>query len=98
MVNDLNYLVPLYRIAGREAVRLGVKMNIPREIAWRVYQLSKKVLEEYLPNSDPRDIVRACYYIVLRREKLLTRERLNILVNPSISWKNLVPVIEGFIS
>lgn len=86
----------LCEIAYKEAKDLGELLGIDKDLVEEVGRKSCEILEKY-SEIDPRDVVRAIYHIVLKRNSLLNMKRRTILSNTSLSWLELVPIVYRYI-
>ena len=86
----------LCEIAYKEARELGELLGVDTNLINEVGRKSCEILEKY-SEIDPRDIVRAIYHILLKKNSQLTMRRRTILSNPSLSWLELVPIVYKYI-
>ncbi len=86
----------LCEIAYKEAKELGKLLRVDADLIDEVGRKSCEILQKY-SETDPRDIVRAIYHILLKRNSQLTMRRRTILSNPSLSWLELVPIVYRYI-
>jgi len=86
----------LCEIAYKEARDLGELLGVDINLINEVGRKSCEILEKY-SEIDPRDIVRAIYHILLKKNSQLTMRRRTILSNPSLSWLELVPIVYRYI-
>ena len=86
----------LCEIAYKEARDLGELLGVDTNLINEVGRKSCEILEKY-SEIDPRDIVRAIYHILLKKNLQLTMRRRTILSNPSLSWLELVPIVYRYI-
>ena len=86
----------LCEIAYKEARELGELLGVDTNLINEVGRKSCEILEKY-SEIDPRDIVRAIYHILLKKNSQLTMRRRTILSNPSLSWLELVPIVYRYI-
>jgi len=86
----------LCEIAYKEARDLGELLGVNTNLINEVGRKSCEILEKY-SEIDPRDIVRAIYHILLKKNSQLTMRRRTILSNPSLSWLELVPIVYKYI-
>ena len=86
----------LCEIAYKEARDLGKLLGVDNKFIDEVGRKSCEILEKY-SEIDPRDIVRAIYHILLKKNSQLTMRRRTILSNPSLSWLELVPIVYKYI-
>ena len=86
----------LCEIAYKEARDLGELLGVDTNLIDEVGRKSCEILEKY-SEIDPRDIVRAIYHILLKKNSQLTMRRRTILSNPSLSWLELVPIVYKYI-
>ena len=93
LFNDADKL----RAARREASAIAEALGLGNGFAEKIYSEAARIMDRYLINTPPEEVVRATAYVLLKKNMGLGSRAARLLASRGTRWMELVATVEALV-